>query len=98
MLSESKLSCEANPSREQVVSEVIRIVAESSGIPVEQLRESDTLLRDLPWDSLDLVECTMELEEQFSVSISDDLIERAKTVSDIADGIVTLLAEPRAKD
>lgn len=94
MLSENRLSLDAVPSREQVVAEVKKIIAESSGVPVEQLHEDTTLLRDLPWDSLDLVECTMELEEQFDISISDELIEGARTINDISDGILTLLARP----
>jgi len=77
-----------------VVAEVKEIIAESSGVPVEQLHEDTTLLRDLPWDSLDLVECTMELEEQFNISISDELIEGARTINDISDGVLTLLSRP----
>lgn len=94
MFSENKLSCEAIPSREQVVKEVKQIVAESSGVPLEQIQESTTLLRNLPWDSLDLVECTMEIEEQFNISISDELIDEAKTINDIVDGVLALLTQP----
>ena len=94
MLSENRLSLDAVPSRDQVVADVKKIIAESSGVPVEQLHEDRTLLRDLPWDSLDLVECTMELEEQFNISISDELIEGARTINDISDGVLTLLSRP----
>jgi len=94
VLSKDNLSLESVPSREQVVADVKRIIAESSGMPVEQLDEGTTLLRDLPWDSLDLVECTMELEEQFDISIPDELIERAKTISDISDGVLSMLTAP----
>jgi acyl carrier protein len=36
----------------------------------------------------------MELEEQFNISISDELIEGARTINDISDGVLTLLSRP----
>ena len=52
------------------------------------------MLRELPWDSLDLVECVMEIEEEFDVSVPDELVEEAKTVGDITDGVLALLQPP----
>ena len=95
MSMESSPTCETLLSREQVLEQVKQIVAESSGVPPEQIHESQPLLRELPWDSLDLVECTMEIEEQFDVSIPDELVDEAKTVGDIADGVMALLARGR---
>lgn len=82
----------SSEARNRIVADVRRIVSESSGVPADQLDEK-TLLRDLPWDSLDLVECTMELEEHFDVTISDDMIEEAKTIGDIIDGVASMSAQ-----
>ena len=97
MLPKNELPCETIPTREQVVHEVKKIVAESSGVPTDEIHETDTPLSALPWDSLDLVECAMEVEEQFDVSIPDNLLDQAKTVSDIADGVLGLLGQPAAE-
>jgi acyl carrier protein len=91
-------SCATLRSRQQVLEDVRQIVAESAGIAPEEITESHPLLRDLPWDSLDAVECSMELEEQFGVSIPDELMAEAKTVGDIAGGILMLLSQPPAND
>jgi acyl carrier protein len=94
MLTQSSPACDALPSRDRVVEDVKRIVSESSGVPVEQIDETQTLLRDLPWDSLDFVECSMEIEEEFAVTVPDELMDQAKTVGDVADGVLMLLAKP----
>jgi acyl carrier protein len=92
MSMESSPACETLLSREQVLEQVKAIVGESSGVPPAEIGESHPLLRELPWDSLDLVECTMEIEEQFDVSIPDELVDEARTIGDIADGVMALVA------
>jgi acyl carrier protein len=86
--------CETILSRGHVLQQVRRIVAESSGVPLEEIDEGRPLLHELPWDSLDLVECVMEIEEEFDVSVPDELVEEAKTVGDITDGVLALLQPP----
>jgi acyl carrier protein len=98
MSTENSLACGVHPSRDRVFDEVRHIVAESAGIAPDEIQGDDMLLRDLPWDSLDLVECTMEIEEHFDINVPDDLVDHAKTVGDIVDGILTLLAQPQASD
>ena len=97
MSTESSPSCQTLRSREEVLQQVKVIVGESSGVTPVELGESRPLLRELPWDSLDLVECTMEIEEQFDVSIPDDLVDEAKTIGDVVDGVMELLARAHSK-
>jgi acyl carrier protein len=97
MLTKSSPACDVLPSRDRVLEDVKRIVSESSGVPFEQIDETETLLRDLPWDSLDLVECAMEIEEQFGINVPDELMDQAKTVGDVADGVLMLLAKAEAE-
>jgi acyl carrier protein len=91
-------TCETVPSREQVAKDVKQIVADFSEMPREEIQESHLLIEDLGWDSLDLVECSMEVEEEFGISIPDELVEKVKRVSDIVDGVLGLLAQPQAKN
>jgi acyl carrier protein len=85
-------------SREQIAKEVMRIVADFSEMPREEIRENHLLFEDLGWDSLDLVEGSMEVEEEFGISIPDDLVEKVKRVSDIIDGVSALLANPQTAE
>jgi acyl carrier protein len=49
----------------------------------DEVNEESNLLEDLGADSLDIVDITIALEEEFSIEIPDDEIEDWKTVSDI---------------
>ena len=93
----SSPACETVPSRERIAEDVKQIVADFSEIPREEIRENQLLIEDLGGDSLDLVECSMEVEEEFGISIPDELVEKVKRVSDIVDGVLALLAEPKEK-
>jgi acyl carrier protein len=67
---------------------VAGIVREQLGLDdsVEIKRES-SLINDLEADSLDAVEIIMELEDQFSVEIPDEVAEGFKNIGDIVDYI-----------
>ena len=69
------------------------IVSEHSSIPPTEIRDEHDLLGDLGCDSLDIVEIAMEIEEQFGVTVPDELSDRARTVGDVVDGVLQLLAD-----
>ena len=79
--------------RDCVLADVKVIVAEHASIPAEEIREDHHLFDDLACDSLDIVEIAMEIEEQFDAPVSDDLGDRVRTVRDVADGVLQLLAD-----
>jgi acyl carrier protein len=91
MSMETNQSYDLLPSREHILGEVKQIAAEFSNVLPDQVRDDHTLLGDLAWDSLDVVEFTMEIEEHFSITVPDELVEHAKTVGDVADGVLVLL-------
>ncbi len=89
------LSKQTVPSRQAVLDDVKRIVAEFASMPVDRIEESHLLDTDLGCDSLDLVEITMEVEEHFDISVPDDQQEEIRTVGDMADGVLRLLGQGR---
>ena len=58
------------------------IIAEQLGLDEDDIA-MESVIEDLGADSLDLVEIIMALEEEFDTDISDDDVERIKTVGDI---------------
>jgi acyl carrier protein len=82
----------AAPDRGAVLAGVVGVVAEQMGIAPESIGEGDALVEDIGCDSLDVVEISMELEEQFDISIPEELSDQARTVGQITDGILGLLA------
>ncbi|MEN6449964.1 MAG: acyl carrier protein [Thermoguttaceae bacterium] len=89
-------SCSTIPSHDQIAKDVKAIVAELASISADEIREDHQVFDDLGFDSLDIIECTMEIEEHFDISVPDELGERAKTVGQIIAGVETLLGQPRS--
>jgi acyl carrier protein len=85
------ISDKAVPARAEVLADVKQIVAEFTSVPLVEIEERHDLFTDLGYDSLDIVEATMEVEEHFSISVPDDQAEPIRTVGGIVDGVLRLL-------
>lgn len=79
------------PDRDDILKDVIQILAEEAGMSADSIQESDMLIEDLGLDSLGIVEVSMEIEEHFDITIPDGFEERARTVGDVTDGVMQLL-------
>lgn len=60
------------------------IIAEQIGVKPSEI-EMDSTFEDLGVDSLDAIEITMSIEEQFEVEIPDEVIEKIVSVRELAD-------------
>ena len=63
------------------------MVIERFGVDAEKVSRDLTFQEDLGADSLDVVELIMELEDVFSIQISDEDAEKIKTIGDAVDYI-----------
>ncbi|MBP6137207.1 MAG: acyl carrier protein [Clostridia bacterium] len=68
-----------------VKSKVVDIFVDLLGVSADEVTEDARLIEDLAVDSLDAVELSLTLEEQFSLSVEDYEIEQLQTVSDVID-------------
>ncbi len=66
----------------ETLDKVKEIVSEQLDIETEKLT-TETTFEEIDADSLDLVELVMALEEEFEIEISDEEVEKIKTVGDI---------------
>lgn len=77
-----------DPTMQQSTFTVVRdLVVEHLGIDIEEVTPQSSLLDDLGADSLDAIELSMALEEEFSIELTDEDVESATTV----DSLVTLI-------
>ena len=76
-----------------VEERVIDIVAEQLGQSKEHISRDTSFVNDLGADSLDTVELVMELEEEFDISIPDDIAEKIQTVGQAIDHIEKAVQE-----
>ncbi|HEV2296838.1 MAG TPA: acyl carrier protein [Tepidisphaeraceae bacterium] len=75
-------------TKQQIEAAVLRVVAERGGVPATDLTRETHFRDDLNFDSLDLVELTMSLEEEFELSIPDGEAEKLITVGEVVDCVV----------
>ncbi len=78
-------------TRDEIEARVIPILAERAGMPPEQLHDAQRLIEDLGYDSLEMIEASMEIEEEFDIDVPDDALERMKTVGDVLKEMTEVL-------
>ena len=66
-----------------ILTQVIDVVSSKLDVEKSKVTPSSRFIDDLGADSLDVVEMVMELEEKFSVTISDSAAEKLKTIEDV---------------
>mgnify|MGYP000843573707 FL=1 len=64
---------------------VIDLIVEQLDVTEEECVPEASFLDDLGADSLDLVELIMEMEETFNIQVTDEELEKIRTVQDVID-------------
>lgn len=68
---------------DDVLGRVSQTVAAIAGVDVSRVNGGTELIMDLNLDSLALFEIVIDLEEYFGLQISDEDVDRIKTLDDI---------------
>jgi acyl carrier protein len=76
---------------DDVMSRVIRVIAETQRIPVDSVKPESTF-EELKIDSLDGINIVFAIENEFNINVPDDAAKSLRSVSDVASGVETLLA------
>jgi acyl carrier protein len=76
---------------DDVMSRVIRVIAETQRIPVDSVKPESTF-EDLKIDSLDGINIVFAIENEFNINVPDDAAKSLRSVNDVALGVEKLLA------
>ncbi|WP_251551624.1 acyl carrier protein [Neobacillus muris] len=63
------------------------IIADQLGVKMENIRPDSSFKEDFEADSLDMVNLTMEIEDEFAVEINDKVAATLQTVGDVVNYI-----------
>lgn len=72
-------------NRIELEKKIINIVAEQVGADVEDITPASSFIADLGFDSLDVVEVTMSIEDEFGIDITDEDAEKLANVKFVVD-------------
>ena len=74
--------------REQIYNEVIRILSSDLEVPAEDIERDMDLNTEIPFDSLQLYEFVIDLEEAYNIKLPDEMLDQMKTIDDIVSLIM----------
>ena len=64
---------------------ILQIIAEQFNIDQDDLTEDMNFQDDLNADSIELVELVMTIEEEFETEVSEEDLEKLKTIGDVIE-------------
>lgn len=81
----------------KLLQQVTKLISNQVDIPQEQISLDSDFQADLGFDSLELVEFIMAVEEQFHIDVPDETASEIKTVRQAVDEIEQAIARKRVQ-
>ncbi len=69
---------------------ILEIIAGQFNLDVDELDENMNFQDDLNADSIELVELVMTIEEEFDTEVSEEDLDKLKTIGDVIDYVEDL--------
>ncbi|MBQ2841777.1 MAG: acyl carrier protein [Clostridia bacterium] len=66
-----------------VFEKIKKIISEQLEVDQSIISEGSSITGELGADSLDLVDLAMSIEDEFDIELSDDALDKIKTVGDL---------------
>ena len=67
---------------EAKVEKILNIIAETLGVPVEEIKPESELVKDLNAESLEIADIVMKLKKEFQIEVPDEDIKNFVKVND----------------
>ena len=83
-----KMHVEHNLKREAVVARICDLLAKQEALDAAELSASSDLRADVNLDSLGMMELSMSLEDEYGISVADEVVERVQSIGDVADAVL----------
>lgn len=74
-------------TNEEIFSSIKSMIVDQLGVEESSITLESSFIDDLNADSLDMVELVMAMEQEFDISIPDEVAEKVATVGDAVDYI-----------
>lgn len=81
---------DVSDKRKKIYDDIIRILSETLELSPEDVPEDIGSYSGLPFDSLQLYEFVIDLEEEYKIKISDEALDGIKNIGDVVDLVYNL--------
>lgn len=74
-------------TNEELFNSIKQMIVDQLGVDEDTITEDSSFVDDLNADSLDMVELVMAMEQEFDISVPDEVAEKVGTVGDAVEFI-----------
>ena len=74
-------------TNDELFNSIKRMIVDQLGVDEDTITEDSSFVDDLNADSLDMVELVMAMEQEFDISVPDEVAEKVGTVGDAVEFI-----------
>lgn len=78
---------------EEIFGSIKMMIVNQLGVDENNITTESSFVDDLNADSLDMVELVMAMEQEFDISIPDEVAEKVSTVGDAVEHIKGLISK-----
>ena len=71
--------------KDMIFEDVLKLIVQELGISPTDINRDVSIIDELDFDSLQMYELVIDLEEAYDIRLPDELLETVKTVGDIVD-------------
>ena len=81
--------------KDMIFEDILKLLIAELDVSPTDIRPDMTIAEDLKFDSLQLYEFVIDLEEAYDIRLPDDLLDNVSTISDVVDLVYSLSIEPK---
>ena len=74
-------------TKEKIIEKLFNIISEEMDIDVEEISLDANIREDFDADSLDIIDIIMDIEDELSVEVPDEVLNDLITVNDVVEYI-----------
>ena len=82
--------------KDKIFEDILKMLVAELNVSPTDITSDLTIRDDLNFDSLQLYEFVIDLEEAYDIRLPDDLLDNVRTISDVVDLVYDLSAETQA--
>jgi len=76
--------------KDQIYEDLLKLITEELGVSPMDINPTLEVREDLSFDSLQLYEFVIDVEEAYDIRIPDEEIDNVRTIQDLVDMVYTL--------